>query len=841
MSTANTTIIVKNSNTAAKIPQLEDLVMGEVAINTYDGKMFFKRDREGEQDIVEFYAKVPVENVIYVKQNGDDEDEGASWDSAYATIERALEDANTRNGQITKIQIAPGTYYTRGNLDMPDNSIIQSTYRSVVFRPEPGFEQVNVFRMGSGCFIEGPLFEGFQLDSLDNPTVGFAAVFRPGALITRTPYVHKIAVRSIPTWTQVAPPLDRENGNPYVPIGGGVVMADGAVISPYSIYPNIMTWGATPVIHNGVGYVAKNGGLVNAVNAISIWAHKHFLAIDGGQIVLSACSTQFGDYTLVSQGTREIVQPYEIDQDVLTLTEEVESANLIYSNANTIIDGMYADLVANNFTNTSITSEVSDDSLSFEDYTKRDANLFLRSLTWTLSSADEKPMLDFSKGFYDTLGNITFTRTPYDFDKCYRDTGLISDAVAYDVLFGSNYRSIVAAKSYYRANALEVVQNQKDETILALQEQKALTAAILSGDALARSDDLFDEIIDIVTNGEGNADAYVLPDPPGLTLEYETARDTLQTNRTTLQDNVITWINGQIASNTAPFDSTFTYDETACRRDVGLIIDAIVYDLTYGYNHADGFTGNIASYEAAQAYFVGSEAQYGTGEKDATIAALQQLQTEIATLLTAGPASTFAQARVGDVVAVISGSTLPRPTVDTTWPLAAYQTAFADINTNRETISNDVMIYITQETKSLLGAFIRAYEYMLNEIDNTVGVTTEAKTIARALVDNHIHTLINPRKVDEPSVITAIGHTWTAVFAGVALTKVPPADNAATITESILELDRGVVIASGQDDQGSALFVGGMEINSDTGELSGPPFQQAVNRISTRAAISRSF
>ena len=51
----------------------------------------------------------------------------------------------------------------------------------------------------------------------------------------------------------------------------------------------------------------------------------------------------------------------------------------------------------------------------------------------------------------------------------------------------------------------------------------------------------------------------------------------------------------------------------------------------------------------------------------------------------------------------------------------------------------------------------------------------------------------------------------------------------------------GVVIASGQDDQGSALFIGGMKIDADTGELTGPPFEQSVNRIATRAAIARSF
>jgi len=120
-------------------------------------------------------------------------------------------------------------------------------------------------------------------------------------------------------------------------------------------------------------------------------------------------------------------------------------------------------------------------------------------------------------------------------------------------------------------------------------------------------------------------------------------------------------------------------------------------------------------------------------------------------------------------------------------------------------------------------------------------VNATADSIVSALFAALINTIQNTITIAEPSTITAIGHTWSALMAGVALTKIPPARNATTIEESILELNNGQVIASGQDDQGSALFVGGMRIDADTGELSGPPFDQAVNRIATRAAIARSF
>ena len=78
-------------------------------------------------------------------------------------------------------------------------------------------------------------------------------------------------------------------------------------------------------------------------------------------------------------------------------------------------------------------------------------------------------------------------------------------------------------------------------------------------------------------------------------------------------------------------------------------------------------------------------------------------------------------------------------------------------------------------------------------------------------------------------------------MAGVALTQMPPFSSNTTIEESILETNGGEVIVSGQDDDGSAIFVGGLRIDGDTGELSGPPFESAVSRIALKAAISSEF
>lgn len=1132
-------IIQKQSGVNGKIPLLSDLELGEFAVNTYDGKIFLKTFKEyfdanlqenvTEEEIVEFTSSIPIENTLHVQKSGDDNNDGKTWDTAFASIEAAVKAAEARNS-LTMIEVGPGEYYSKGHIDVPDNTVIHAVHRSVFFRPEPGYEERNVFRLGSGCFLEGIIFENWRVDDLENPTEGFAVVFRPGAKITRVPYAHKIAVRTPPYWSTIAPPLDRENNNPLVGRGGGVIMADASVIDPDSIYPNIMAWGATPVTHNGIGYCAKNGGLINAVNAISMWANKHFYAIDGGQIILSACSTQFGDYTLVAKGTRNIIVPNSVEDAGVTLVVDESSANLINSIGTSIINGLITELNTEGFTENWPTN--------YETLTERDAGLFLQALVWTLQTANEKPLLDYAKGFFNTQGDRAFTDLNYNYDKCYRDTQLITDAIKYDVLFDSNYRSIKAALAYYRANSSEVLNNQLESTLAAITEQKTLTANYLEGTSLQRSNALFDEILDILENGESAADAFSLTDPVNYNTTFLTgygdARTLISNNKTQIQDDLDAWIAAQISGNISPFTSGFTYDAVACRRDVGLIIEALIYDLTYGGNletynaavayfvgtqsqlgagekaatlaayselkniigsyisgvdagaitfvnsriddiigtinsdgtpptkiipdltwPADEFTisfarltentnkisegvmhylstiytdynydkcyrdillinqaiaydimfdsnvrtinaglayyrqnaskvvndqlditiqaitrqqqvlesyinpndfvlmtrsdalftelldiiqngttaadpysypfptgynntfligyadarvsltsskteiqddldtwiaaqisgnispfstsftydavacrrdvgyiidaitydlscgGNLETYNAAIAYFVGTQSQLGTGEKAATLAAYSELKNIISGYFAAdnvtGDPVAFTLARIDDVIGTISSDGTPPVKIlpATDWVNADYKDLFDIIINNTNVIANDVLRYINVENKTLLGAFIYSWEYMRDQINSVLSVDINTGPTTVDIVNETINaitkTILNPTKQSEPSTITAIGHTWTGIMAGVALTKIPPVNNQNTIQESILELDRGQVIASGQDDQGSALFIGGMEINADTGELSGPPFDTAVNRIATRAAIARSF
>ena len=79
-------IKIKRSTVPGKIPTIGQLELGELAINTHDGKIFLKTEVPGSPDpvqaVVQFVSKVSIQNVLYVQKNGKDTNVGTSWDEA---------------------------------------------------------------------------------------------------------------------------------------------------------------------------------------------------------------------------------------------------------------------------------------------------------------------------------------------------------------------------------------------------------------------------------------------------------------------------------------------------------------------------------------------------------------------------------------------------------------------------------------------------------------------------------------------------------------------------------------------------------------------------------------
>ena len=214
----------------------------------------------------------------------------------------------------------------------------------------------------------------------------------------------------------------------------------------------------------------------------------------------------------------------------------------------------------------------------------------------------------------------TYVNFTYDSAKCQRDVGYIVDALGYDLMFGSNYQSVIAGRSYYRANAATAVGAQKVATLDAFEYLKTLVISIVTGNASAVSSVTanMNAIINIIDNGLTAVPAFVTPTPTGYDSGYQFARDLISNNREFIKAEVSQYL---INNYNAVWTTLGAAGQERCRRDVGYLIDALYYDLTYG--------GNLQTLIAGNAYYVGTTLQVDSSEKAATLAAYAYMKTLI--------------------------------------------------------------------------------------------------------------------------------------------------------------------------------------------------------------------
>ena len=339
--------------------------------------------------------------VFYVRSDGSNTAAGRNKHTAYRDIEHALERAALQNQPWTVVLL--DGLSTAGELDVPDNCTVMGAnfQRRTIIQPTSGNPQRNVFRCGNGAHIVNIKFTGWQIDDFDNPTTGFGMVFRPGAVILPggVPYGQNCVVSSSATDVPTPLPMDAEAGNPAHPRGGGCVLADASVLSAYSVYPNIMTWGFTPSSANGMGYVARNRGFVNPVNAIGVGAHRHFMCLDGGQMVVSGSSSQFGDYSFWSQGSTQQIAPIKVNPAVLATMPSAGS--VIAAQKTALVNDMWSFLATSYGAGAWPTG--------YEALTRKDGGLFLDALGASLTHGFERPMLNFAEGMFRFNGVCVYT------------------------------------------------------------------------------------------------------------------------------------------------------------------------------------------------------------------------------------------------------------------------------------------------------------------------------------------------------------------------------------------------------------------------------------------------
>ena len=202
---------------------------------------------------------------------------------------------------------------------------------------------------------------------------------------------------------------------------------------------------------------------------------------------------------------------------------------------------------------------------------------------------------------------------------CYRDAGILVDALSYDTVFNSNFASIKSGMSYLRNTAAVavVMGEQKDAELGAINFLKYKVKTIAANGAVAQIQTTIDDITSFI-NG-GSVPRIIWPNPPSIDAETAGGIVLLEDNKEFIKAETIAYIT---------LDSS-EYNRETCARDVGYFVDALRYDLTYG--------GNYATRQAALAYYSGTTLQIDINDRNATVDAYTWMRQVIRDVMSDSP------------------------------------------------------------------------------------------------------------------------------------------------------------------------------------------------------------
>ena len=202
-----------------------------------------------------------------------------------------------------------------------------------------------------------------------------------------------------------------------------------------------------------------------------------------------------------------------------------------------------------------------------------------------------------------------FNKFIYDKDQLIKNTRLIIDSLAFDLLFKGSSQSKFIGLQYWEIGDTTKIPLQVKETIAAIGRAKEITLQIIKNETVIKSpnnsfdqavdlinpgnsasfvaiEQLFDLIINILTNGVTSATDIIVPNSQMTTYTgLLNAYNLIQANKLFIQAEIIAWIDDQIANEIDPFTSEYPFDNITrrekCYRDVGYIIDCVSFDLVY--------------------------------------------------------------------------------------------------------------------------------------------------------------------------------------------------------------------------------------------------------------------
>jgi hypothetical protein len=268
---ADPNIRIKRSTVPGKRPTVEQLSLGELGLNTYDGELFARRERTGiGTDIVRIGAGATVTNILYVTKDGNDTNTGRKLGDAKGTIKGAVAAAT----EGTVIRVTAGSYIEDNPIELPPQvSIVGDSLREVSVTPLNSNQ--DLFHVSPGNYITEMSFTGTM-----DPGFGIAA-FNPTEIryFNQSPYIR--------------------NCTNFVKDSIGLKIDGRHALGPIK---SMVTDSFTQYNQGGIGVSITNEGYAQLVSLFTICNDIAVFCGSGGACDLTNSNSSFGNYALVADG-----------------------------------------------------------------------------------------------------------------------------------------------------------------------------------------------------------------------------------------------------------------------------------------------------------------------------------------------------------------------------------------------------------------------------------------------------------------------------------------------------------------------------------------------------------
>ncbi len=776
MNTDFTLIQIKRSNVPGRVPTVDDLELGELAINTYDAKIYAKRYRQFVgTDIIAVGGSGPdIANVLYVTADGNDSNSGKKLGDAKRTIGAAV--ALATPGTI--IKIGPGNYLEQNPISLPDQvSLVGDSLREVSITPH---NYGDLFYVGNGNYIWNLSFTGSS-----NPGAAIFA-FNPNRItyINQSPYI--------------------QNCTNFIPNTIGLKVDGQYAIGPTK---SMVLDSYTQYNQGGIGVSITNEGYAQLVSLFTICNDVAVFCGTGGACDLTNSNSSFGNYGLVSDGVSPrkysgiITAAAEANADTFVLNMSTPTLNVInaeYDNTTGIIEittdqphkfsvGMGVTLAGIGFTcNTEPgiryyprSVEDGGNGYIFEVKTVAPGRYYD---AYNLIQANRQEIIDTSFAQI-AISYPSFTNP--NPNKCKRDLGYIVDAISLDVRDYTNRNSIAAVKSYFNSSGTLLTNGLQGEV------PQTLTAFQKASDLMKLA----------ITNNLTVKDLTITADPStGSNIALFSC-----TNVRDFIDNLMGIFQTRIGTgnlNILPLPEVFE-ESTIFTVNVGQSSDQHFYNsggtakinVNRPYDGQAVYFGDL--YYSLNKIIVGSG---GTGYTYPPTVTISDPTTSWGV-----PASAVAEIKNGSVVSIeiVSNgrgySSLPTITISS--PNVGINTATASI----QLLQN----YYTIQSSTPISSGICTI--VLNEnVPYAVGIGTEVPFFKQ-------------------SRILASSHSFEYIGSGTEISKSLPSTGGVAIQEN--ETDQrngGLVVYTSTDQSGNFRIGDGVSINQNTGTISGKFYSKSL-------------